>query len=241
MRRRKKQITALQMILVGLVGVILCALVLLLIFYADRLRSFRPAEATFQYVAGTLLEYSEDTVYRSEDGILKIDDGAGENETHGNPILYKNENKMTLTENMLLMQPSERTGAQRVNCFTTISERGGLCTLTLENRFTEIYGGFLFNGEDTYVFLEEVTLEFANNQIVLAPLSYAIVGYQQYVEFYNTADGEYHLVALDQVDVTATFKRGYSLDMGKDTIHTKEGEALLYSAVDKVEAIKMGK
>lgn len=241
MRRRKKQITALQMILVGLVGVILCVLVLLLISYADRLRSFRPAEATFQYVAGVMLEYSENTVYRSEDGILKIDDGAGENETHGNPILYRNENKLTLTENMLLLRPSENTVPERVNCFTTVSEKGGLCTLTLENRFTEIYGGFLFNGVDTYIFLEEVTLEFANNKIVLAPLSYAIVGYQQYVEFYNTADGEYHLVGLDQVDVTAAFKRGYRLDLGKDTIYTKDGEALLYSAVDKVDAIKMGK
>ena len=142
---------------------------------------------------------------------------------------------------MLLMVPLESKGVKRVNYFTTITEKGGLCTLTSNHKFAQTRGGFLYDGEDTYIVLENTTLLIGGQEVELGPLSYVTVAYQQFAEYHNSLDNEHKLVQLSGVEVIGKVASGYMIDFGKDAINTGDGEALLFSAVDSVPVIEMGK
>lgn len=240
MRRRKKQIKAATMLQIGIAGVLLIVLVMFLVWYSDGLNSFKPDENTFQFIAGAKVERSGDATYRNKEGVIEIADANGKSNMAGNPILYEDTAKITLSDNMLLMIPTEGKDVSRVNCFATITEKGGLSTITMDRKQKQVRGGFLYNGEDTYILLEEATLVIGAKEVELGPLSYVTVAYRQYVEYHNSADNEYEWIALDNVDVTGKAASGYLLDFGKDVINTGDGEALLFSAVDSVSVIKMG-
>ena len=239
--RRRKQIKAATMLQIGIAGVFLIVLVLILVWYSDGLNSFQPDEGTFQFIAGTKVDHSTQATYRDKDGIIEITDVSGKSAIQETPILYQDGAKITLTKNMLIMVPMEGTQVKRVNCFTTIKEKSGLCTLTLGHKNAQSRGGFLYDGENTYIMLEETKLKVGTHEIELAPLSYVIVAYNQYAEYHNSADNDYEWYALENSNVTGVTKSGYKIDFGKDSIDIGSGEALLFCAVDSVDVIKMGK
>ncbi len=239
--RRRKQMKAATMLQIGIAGIFLIVLVLFLVWYSDGLNSYKPDEGTFQFIAGNKIEHSMNATYRDKDGVIEITDLSGKNVIQETPILYADSAKITLTKNMLLMNPIEGTQIKRVNCFTTITEKGGLSTLTQNHKKAQSRGGFLFDGENTYIMLEKTTLKIGTKEIVLAPLSYVIVAYNQYAEYHNSADNDYEWYALDHSNVTGLAESGYLIDFGKDSIDTGSGEALLYCAVDSVDVIKMRK
>ncbi|MBP3603124.1 MAG: hypothetical protein J6J79_03120 [Lachnospiraceae bacterium] len=241
MRRRRKPMKAITMLQIGMAGVLLICLVLLMVWYTDGLTSFKPNAGTYQYVAGLKIDYKDNAVYRSKDGKVEVSDKETSGETAGAPILYEGERKITLSNNMLLMVPKQGTALKKVNCFTTITERDGLSTLTLDKKKAQVFGGFLYDGEDTYIFLEKTTLAIGAKTVELDPLSYATVNYQQHVEYHNSADNKHELIALANTDVTAKAESGYVIDLGKDTIEMGQGEAILYSAVETVANIDMEK
>ena len=237
MRRRKKPMKAITMLQIGIAGVLLICLGLLLVWYTDGLTSFKPKAGTFQYVAGLKVDYRDDAVYRNKEGVVDVADSETSGQSMGVPILYQGEKKITLSSNMLLMVPKNGS----VNCFTTITEQDGLSTLTSDGKKAQVFGGFLYDGKDTYIFLEKTTLRFGSKTVELAPLSYACVNYQQHVEYHNSADDKYEMVVHADSNVTASAESGYVINLGKDTIEMGQGEAILYSAVDTVANIDMEK
>ncbi len=241
MKRRRKPAKMITMLQLGIAGVLLICLGLLMVWYTEGLSSFKPGKPTFQYVTGMKIAYNENAVYRITDDVVSVSDRVTSGDTFGIPILYEDEAKLTLSENMLLMVPRQGSGLRRVNCFTHITEQSGLVTFKKDAKTAEVYGGFLYDGEDTYVFLEETTLTIGTKEVVLAPLSYAIVNYQQNAEYYNSGDGSYELISLFNTDVLATVDDDYVIDLGKDSIEMGQGESLLYSAVDTVANIDMEK
>ena len=241
MRRRRKPMKAVTMLQIGIAGVLLICLGLLLVWYTDGLTSFKPKAGTFQYVAGLKVDYRDDAVYRNKEGVVEVADSETSGQSMGVPILYQGEKKITLSSNMLLMVPKNGSGLKRVNCFTTITEQDGLSTLTSDGKKAQVFGGFLYDGRDTYIFLEKTTLRFGSKTVELAPLSYACVNYQQHVEYHNSADGKYEMIVHADSNVTASAESGYVINLGKDTIEMGQGEAILYSAVDTVANIDMEK
>lgn len=239
--RRRKQPTAAAMIQVGIAGILIILLVLLVVWYGDGLSSYKPKEGTFQYVAGIKVDFSEEATYRNSDGKVSVWDGEDEQELDSIPILYPGTRKMTLPKNMLIMTPAQGDGVKRVNYFTTLKENNGIVTLSYEKKKTQVFGGFLFDGENTYVLLEKMVLHIGAEEIQMEPLSYVRVIYKQFVEYYNSADESYEWIGIEDTDITAEAESGYVIDFGKDIIDVGKGEALIYSAVDSLPVIAMGK
>lgn len=239
--RRRRQPTAASMIQIGIAGVLIVLLVLLVVWYGDGLNSYDPQENTFQYVAGIKVDFSEEATYRNNNGSVSVWDEGEEQTLDSIPILYPGERKMTLPKNMLIMIPSQSSTVRRVNYFTTVKEHNGIITLEKDDKSTEVFGGFLYDGENTYVFLENVTFHIGSKAIEMEPLSYARVAYKQYVEYYNSADGTYDWIAIEDTEITAEAESGYTLNLGKDIIDMGSGEALIYSAVDSLKVITMRK
>lgn len=239
--KRRKQPTAASMIQIGIAGVLIVLLVLLVVWYGDGLNSYDPETMTYQYIAGIKVDFSEDAVYRNNNGQISVWDSGEEQTLDTMPILYPGERKMTIPVNMLIMTPSQSATARRVNYFTTIKEKNGIVTLQKDNKNADVLGGFLYDGEDTYVFLENVTFFLGSKKMEMEPLSYAKVVYKQYVEYYNSADNSHEWIAVEDLEVTAEAESGYMINLGKDVIDMGSGEALIYAAVDSLQVITMSK
>lgn len=237
--RRRRQPTAASMIQIGLAGILIILLVLLVVWWGDGLNSYDPEEGTYQYVAGVKVDFSEKATYRNNKGSVSVWDDGEEHTLDSIPILYENERKMTLPVNMMIMMPSQSATVRRVNYFTTIKEKNGIVTLEKDKKTADVFGGFLYDGEDTYVFLEKMTFYIGSRKIVMEPLSYANVAYKQYVEYYNSADNSHEWVSIDDIEIRAESDSGYTIDLGKDVIDMGSGEMLIYSAVDSLKVITM--
>lgn len=237
--RRRRQPTAASMIQIGLAGSLIVLLVLLVVWWGDGLNSYEPEEATYQYIAGVKVDFSENATYRNDKGSISVWDEGEQNTLDNIPILYENERKMTLPVNMLIMVPSQGTTVKRVNYFTTVKESNGIVTLEKDKKSTDVFGGFLYDGDDTYVFLEKMTFTIGSREIEMEPLSYANVAYKQYVDFYNSADGSHEWISIDDMEIKAESESGYTINLGKDVIDMGSGEILIYSAVDSLKVITM--
>lgn len=238
--RHRKTVRAVSMLQVGLAGVLILLLVLLAVWYGEGLNTCKPEGATFQYVAGKKVDFSADASYRNRDGVIEVREERGDHTLNsGVPILYEGERKMLLPANMILMTPAQSNSLRRVNYFTTVKVDGNIAILEKDGKSAQTYGGFLYDGEDTYVFLENAALRIGAREIELEPLSYVRAVYKQYVEYYNSADGSHEWIGMSETDVKATLQSGSIIDAGKDVIGTEEGEALLFRTVDKLDVIKM--
>ena len=240
MRAQKKQAKAITMIQLGVAGILLLLLVLLVYWYVEGLSAYRPKSEVHQYFGGAELNYSSDAVFRDEKDGIRVTDTNGKSPIVDTPLLYKGETKLTLPCNMILMVPSEGMGVKRINYFTTVSENAGRVTFSADNKVAQSYGGFLYDGNDLYIFLEPTVLYIGEvMEIELPALSYAKVRYAQSVEYHNSETDEDKVVGINEVEVTASIKSGYMLNLCKDVIYTNAGESLLFSAVDKVAVIEM--
>jgi len=236
---RKKPMKAITMIQLGLAGVLIIVLALLVFWYSDGLSSYSPNALTYQCYGGSTFNYTEDATFREHENEITVSDSNGKKDLLEVPLLYKGRQDITLSENMLLMVPSEDDGVKRINRFTTVSESSGRITYSSGKKSAQSYGGFLYDGNDLYIFLEDTILNIAGTEIELPPLSYARVVYGQSVEYHNSETDENELVYVDESDVTANCKSGFELNLGTDIIYNGNEECLLFSSVDNANVIEM--
>lgn len=241
--RHKKAINA-KYLYGTYIGVALALIVVLLLvfyWYTSKLTGFEPGEATYQIFGGARMSYSKDTRFYQDEGRTYIKDGEKNLESTNTPLLYNTGGKLTLVNDMLLMVPSESMDVKRVLTFSTVSMAGGRVNIDKNDARAQSYGGIMYDGVDTYIFLEDVKLEIGTEEYDLAPLSYAVVSYNDRVEFYNSADDSSEIIGLGNTNVFATLKSGPRFDLSTDVIFKDGQEALLYTSVDKVDAIEMGR
>ena len=240
MRAQKKQAKAITMIQLGVAGILLLLLVLLVYWYVEGLSAYKPKSEVHQYFGGAELSYSADAVFRDEKDGIKVTDVNGKSIIVDTPLLYKGETKLTLPCNMLLMVPSENLGVKRINYFTTVTESSGRVTFTADNKQAQSYGGFLYDGNDLYIFLEPTVLKIGSAmKIELPALSYVRAHYGQNIEYHNSETDEDKVIGINEIDVEADLQSGFTLSLCKDVIYADSGEYLLYSAVDTVDVIEM--
>lgn len=234
---------AVFMIEIGGAVVLLALLLLFYVLYNDGLSALKPKTPTYQYSSGIKIEYTGSANFRNQDGV-SVSDGKSSGEVVNTPLISDENNSLTLTCDMLLMVPDEGTGLQRIVCFSEVTENSKRITYKRNGKLGQSYGGFLYDGEDVYIFLEETKLEVGNVTYDLGPLSYAKVRYNQRIEFYDSITKEDKVIGLSGVDAIAESgrdKNKYRINLGKDVIDYHGQEMLLFSAVEVVDPIEMRK
>ncbi len=240
MKRRRRPIKAITMIEIGVAGILLLLLVLLVYWYVDGISAYKPKSEVHQFMGGMEFEYGEDTIFRENSGSIVATDGDDKRFIVDTPLLYKGETKLTIPVDMLLMMPLQGTKLYRITHFTTITETDGKVVYTLDKKKAEGHGGFMYDGEDLYIFLDPTTINIGNTiEIELPPLSYAKVKYGQYVDYHNSETDENQYIAISEFSDVRARGKGFDLGLTNDVIYLDEQEAMLYSAVPNVDVIEM--
>jgi hypothetical protein len=219
-----------RIIIISAVALAAVAAVLLAL-YMRVLQTYEFSGESYHYDVGTRFSHARGTKIDRVGGEVTLDDGKDVFRIDSIPVFFEGEDKLIVPENMSLIVP-EDVKAGKLVFFSTVEERAdGVWELETDGRRAETGGGFLYDGRDLYVFLEEVEISWgdgADEKIKLAPMSYMVVLYNLRVEIYPRGAEDGMLIDTGTARVMAYF-RGYSVDLSKDILYREGQEMLLFT------------
>ena len=216
--------------LILLVPVVAAVVVVVIInlFFNRKLMSYELEGSPCQYYGGSVYRMEAGTtLLRTSDGKTMVKDSAGKREANDLPVYYEDRNELTLTQDMIYYAP--RSGAHgRLGYFSEVYQFANDRVAVRQNgERLNLESGFLYNGEDLYIFLEPVILSFNGYQISLPPLSYVEAVYTENVMVFNYGSKEF-LMEVPQGSVTARIETGdYEVSLLGDSMTDYAGKRTL--------------
>lgn len=146
----------------------------------------------------------------------------------GAPVYCTESGSLVLSRKMAYS--NYRTGLfGRVNHFAKISYKDDMASIyTGKGSGRQLKDGYLFDGKNTYLFLEPVTVSWGEERISLSPLSAITVYNQQGFYYYSYEDGASGYVSDKDSTVYGTAEDGrYVLNMSDDLVDLDSGKSML--------------
>lgn len=209
------------------------------LFFNRQLMSYELRGSPCQYYNGSIYRMQEGTtLLRTSEDKTVIRDKTGRRDANDLPIYYEDRNEMTITQDMVYYAP--RSGMYgRLGYFSEARQQSERrVSLFREGKELDLGPGFLYNGEDLYIFLEPVVLSFNGYQLALPPLSYVEAVYTGNIMVFNYASKEF-LMETPQGPVTARIETGdYEISLLSDSMTNYAGErTLLFSRPELLDLV----
>lgn len=214
--------------------------VMLYWWYSQKLVGYTPGEATYQIYSKIEFDYDKDATFYLDDynSIVTKVDGTSKS-CPSVPLIFVSGGKLATVADMSLTTGEDSKVQGRVLAFSELEEAGGIVVISKNGGKAQAMHGYLYDGNDTYIFLERTTVTMGNDSYTLGPLSYAICQYNEQVDMYNSDTQENIVVGLINTDVKARGET-FSLDLGQDLKYDEDdNKAMLFSSIGSLDAIKM--
>ena len=196
-------------------------------------KEYTPKDKFIRYSMGSTFQY-DNLVLTREEGKTYIDVDE-KIESDGTPIIYEGQSKYLIPVSMAYLDPNAEQGVKRVNYFSTLSydiEQQKI-SVSYNDKTSAIDAGFLYDGNGTFVFIEEVELKIGTVKYTLSPMSYARLFYKDSIEVYDIKEDNYIYLLLDcSNEVTVTTKTNYSINLGTNVLTVNEAPRILFSNIE---------
>lgn len=164
-----------------------------------------------------------------------------EEEVSSLPIYYEGTTKMLLPENMVYFVPRENCAKYRFNYCSELDIPNGSGNIILKNSNDEtiLDKGFVFDGTDIYIFLEDMKVELNNVEYSISAGSYVEANYYELIQIYDRRTGQF-VMENTSGDVIAMAANGdYSISLIGDSVTLNDGtKFLLFTEPELLEPIK---
>lgn len=153
----------------------------------------------------------------------------------GIPCYFNDSKKVVLTKDSAILRPSNgNVISNRLSYFTEIeTDSDGLVKVRRDTNEGSEMGGIIFDGENSYFFLEDEYLEIKNRRISLPAYSYAFVQKDNYVEYFNYQTGEVKMEGIDGISVyLRDLNDSYRINLSTDVVSFNSGDVMLSSYID---------
>lgn len=150
------------------------------------------------------------------------------------PIYYNDQKKVVLMQDMALLKPQfGNVESYRLPYFTELSMDSNYgVTISRDSNSRYQMGGVLFDGENTYFFLEDEYLQILENRIKLPAYSYAYVIKNNYIEYFNYETKESKIEYIDQIPVYVRDEDDtYRINLSTDIISFNSDDVMLSSYI----------
>lgn len=121
----------------------------------------------------------------------------------------------------------ENAAMYRLETFSTADISTGSVVLKDQKDVREGAGGFLFDGEGTYIFLEPAEIDWEDDSIEVPAMSFAVVQYGQTLNLHVYGEDSARLISINEKEVKASFKNGGSVNLGTNKLWLPNGTWLL--------------
>lgn len=156
------------------------------------------------------------------------------------PLYFKNTTKLVLPYTTSIVNPVDSGKANKINYFSMLYQKDGCIFLESNDTLKELRDGFIYDGVDTYIFLEETIIEFNGSKYEVSPFSYIIAPYNGTMEMYLYDIDKYIIEDIENIEIVATSKKSqYQIHLQNDMLVKEEGqEQLLFKQVEKLDNLK---
>ena len=203
-------------------------------------KEYVPDDKFVRYSMGSEIYYNGDLVLKREDGITYLDAECTV-ESDGSPLVFEGQHKYLLPVSMAYLNPNSEQGPKRVNYFskTMCNMEKKKITVSYNDKDTEIKDGFMYDGNGTFIFLEEVDIAIGTRKISLSPMSYVRIFYKDSIEIFNLEEQEYLYIELnDSNQVLAESKTGYSINIGTNVMTVDDMPRILFSNIEAMGVLE---
>lgn len=192
-----------------------------------------------RYSMGSKIYYNADLVLKREDGITYLDEDCTL-ESDGSPLVFEGQHKYLLPVSMAYLNPNSENGPKRVNYFSkTLCNMEKKIIVSYNDKDIEIKDGFMYDGNGTFIFMEEVDITIGNRKISLSPMSYVRIFYKDSIEILNLKEDEYLYIELnDNNQVIAESKTGYSINIGTNVMTVDDMPRILFSNIEAMGVLE---
>ena len=139
------------------------------------------------------------------------------------PLYYSNESTILLPNVVSIVRP-ELYLTNRLENMSRVYEKGGKYTVETSGGEASVSDFFIFDGKDTYVFFEPVTIKWNNQSFDLSPLSYIAVKYNQKIEVFDKSTMNYKTIDTGVCNVTVKMHCKAEVNMSTDILKRGDGQ-----------------
>jgi hypothetical protein len=221
-----------------LILVIMCFI--LMNWVKDKTQEYKSVEAFVRYSMGSEFVYDTGFVLSREEDITYIGK-TDKLESDGTPIIYKDQYKYLLPVSMGYLNPNSEVGAKRVNYFSDVAYdiEQHKATISYSDKLVDVDAGFLYDGDGTFIFMEEVELTIGTMHYVLSPMSYVRVFFGDSVELLDIQKDEYKYIVIEEDDtVHATANTGYSINLATNVMTIENAPRILFSNIEAMGVLE---
>lgn len=214
-----------------IIVVIFAGCISLLFLFLTNSNVYTAREEIWQIVAGSKIEFEEGTKF-SYGSKGPSYEGASENEyLYTTPLYTVGGNEIIIPEYSVYIDKTLTKYAQ-IPCYTSVYSEN---KIQIEN--IEVDGGFIFDGVNSYTFLDDMVIEINGLEVEAPALSSIMITNDNMYSFYRYDLDEIQVGTNETVSMMAKCGE-YSIDLLNDLMYTREEEKILiYNDPDSLDTL----
>lgn len=202
----KEFITKNYKIFIPVILVIVLGLALIIYFNELKKNNYRE-KSTFgfyQYIMDTKKEF--DMIVSTDrhnvvKEIITVNDSIVFDST---PIYYNEEKKVIFPSDISLVFPLQNGSQYKIMANSILEYKDYAYHLLTEDYDDVIEKCFFYDGNNTYFFIDKVTIAINDEKITLSPMSYVILNYQNSLEYYDYEKDSYTIKEINNEKIIIT-------------------------------------
>lgn len=201
--------------------------------------SLKPGKASYFYVNGMRTEWSADMKLMRKDGVTVMDEGRKKYEFQEFPLVLADEDTIILQKSCCYNRIADER-IFRLDYFTAVSRDEEGIRISRRDKENRGGGGFIYDNNDTYIFLEPVTLSWEGDSRQIEPMTIIQVSYMDYLELYGPGIEPFaEQVSTDEV--VAEFEDGRKVNLSTDRYYMQNGVwRLLFLPLEGLSEMETG-
>lgn len=210
-----------ERMLTGAIMAVAVLVIVLIVWFQRSVDTVTLADGAFNYFGERKLTYPGTCKLQYKDGEASLKDQEGNHLLDSTP-LYTSFTSAVIPYDYVWNDI--RTGTlYRLGYFSEIKQENNSIILRDGSRVQEQARGFLYDGVDTYIFLEHVTVTAGEERVELPALSYVVSRYGNTLQYYVGGTDKSVVVKTGEGDQLAGFGNGDTLNLGTDTLYCANG------------------
>lgn len=200
------------------------------IIFLDNINSYTFKKDASYYINGTEYKIGKGSKVKidSDENVSLMLGNKEQIKANSLPAFF-NDDQIVIMNKMIYYYPSfdNKFEKYKLSSFVNVEYNfdTDFVTFSKNNTSKENQNGFLYDGHNTYVFLENMTIYFNDKKINVSPLSYVIVEYNNWVQIFDYKTKVY---TFENIIGHATGKsKDYTIDLTYSTINYNGNESLM--------------
>jgi hypothetical protein len=190
-----------------------------------------------QYYVENIFRIPEDAVMRRSNNSTTIYYGDTSRQPTNLPVYYDDRECVILPESVQYYNPRDNEIA-KIDYFSEIQYDTHAMKAVRGGKSSALGGGFLFDGADTYLFLEEMTILVDGHTFVVSPLSFAEAIYDNSLMIYDRATGEQQMLNPQTIVQAQAAGGDFTISLSTDTYEKYDGtRQLLFTDAELLPSV----